>query len=159
MLSFHFSLLLVYFPSKNIFICWQLWWKSYDRENSAKTEAWEFSGGLPQSLILKLFWKYSWHVPVVHLVKYGQISVLFIHSWVEPKSNFRSFLLQLGRTKVFLRAGQIGILDSRRAEILDNAAKCVQRQFRTFIARRDFLSTRAAASALQACCRGSVYFL
>ncbi|XP_062160286.1 myosin-15 [Alnus glutinosa] len=61
---------------------------------------------------------------------------------------------QLGRTKVFLRAGQIGILDSRRAEILDNAAKCVQRRFRTFIAHRDFISTRAAASAFQAYCRG-----
>ncbi|GLT54732.1 hypothetical protein SLA2020_279070 [Shorea laevis] len=61
---------------------------------------------------------------------------------------------QLGRTKVFLRAGQIGILDSRRAEILDNASKCVQRRFRTFIAHRYFISTRAAASALQAYCRG-----
>jgi myosin heavy subunit len=69
------------------------------------------------------------------------------------------FLLQLGRTKVFLRAGQIGILDSRRAEILDNAATHVQRRFRTFIAHRDFISTRAAASALQAYCRGSVYLL
>ncbi|XP_042961237.1 myosin-15 isoform X1 [Carya illinoinensis] len=61
---------------------------------------------------------------------------------------------QLGRTKVFLRAGQIGILDSRRAEILENAAKRVQRRFQTYISRRDFISTRAAASALQAYCRG-----
>lgn len=61
---------------------------------------------------------------------------------------------QLGRTKVFLRAGQIGILDSRRAEILDNASKRIQHRFQTFIARRDFISTRAAASALQAYCRG-----
>jgi myosin-5 len=60
---------------------------------------------------------------------------------------------------VFLRAGQIGILDSRRAEILDNAAKRVQRRFRTFIAHRDFISTRAAASAFQAYCRGSIYLL
>ncbi|PON39635.1 GPCR kinase [Trema orientale] len=61
---------------------------------------------------------------------------------------------QLGRTKVFLRAGQIGVLDSRRAEVLDNAAKVIQRQLRTYIAHRDFISTRAASFVLQAYCRG-----
>lgn len=55
---------------------------------------------------------------------------------------------------MFLRAGQIGVLDSRRAEVLDNAAKRIQRQLRTFIARKDFVATRAAAFALQAYCRG-----
>ncbi|PQP99256.1 myosin-15 [Prunus yedoensis var. nudiflora] len=59
-----------------------------------------------------------------------------------------------GRTKVFLRAGQIGVLDSRRADVLDNAVKRIQRQLRTFVARRDFVSTRAAALGLQAFCRG-----
>jgi len=63
-------------------------------------------------------------------------------------------LIQLGRTKVFLRAGQIGILDSRRSEVLDNAAKFIQRRLHTFIAHRDFISIRAAAVSLQACCRG-----
>lgn len=64
--------------------------------------------------------------------------------------------LQLGRTKVFLRAGQIGILDLRRAEVLDTAAKCIQRQLRTFIARKDFVSIRAAAVSFQAYCRGTL---
>ncbi|KAK4785743.1 hypothetical protein SAY86_002432 [Trapa natans] len=63
---------------------------------------------------------------------------------------------QLGITKVFLRAGQIGILDSQRAEVLDDAAKCIQRRHRTFIIWRDFKSTRIAASVLQAYCRGSL---
>lgn len=63
--------------------------------------------------------------------------------------------LQLGRTKVFLRAGQIGVLDSRRAEVLDNAAKLIQRRLQTFISRRDFTLTRAAAFVFQAYCRGS----
>lgn len=66
--------------------------------------------------------------------------------------------MQLGRTKVFLRAGQIGVLDSRRAEVLDNAAKLIQRRLRTYIARRDFISTQAAAIVLQAYCRGSLNF-
>ncbi|GAB2275885.1 hypothetical protein Dimus_010629 [Dionaea muscipula] len=61
---------------------------------------------------------------------------------------------QLGKTKVFLRAGQIGVLDSRRAEALDNAAKRVQNRLRTYIARQEFLSARAAALSLQAYCQG-----
>ncbi|GLT85614.1 hypothetical protein SLE2022_038000 [Rubroshorea leprosula] len=61
---------------------------------------------------------------------------------------------QLGRTKIFLRAGQIGILDSQRAEVLDTAAKCIQRRFRTFVAHRNFITARIAAIALQAFCRG-----
>ncbi|KAG8495473.1 hypothetical protein CXB51_013089 [Gossypium anomalum] len=60
----------------------------------------------------------------------------------------------LGRTKVFLRAGQIGVLDSRRAEVLDMAAKRIQHRLRTFIAHRKFISARVAAIALQAYCRG-----
>ncbi|KAH7835175.1 hypothetical protein Vadar_023570 [Vaccinium darrowii] len=61
---------------------------------------------------------------------------------------------QLGKTKVFLRAGQIGVLDSQRAEVLDTAAKRIQGRLRTYVARRDYLSTRVAAVSLQACCRG-----
>ncbi|KAL2525675.1 Myosin-15 [Abeliophyllum distichum] len=61
---------------------------------------------------------------------------------------------QLGKTKVFLRAGQIGILDARRAEVLDSAAKHIQGRLRTFLARRDFISHRVAAISLQSCCRG-----
>ncbi|KAK6248897.1 hypothetical protein QUC31_020462 [Theobroma cacao] len=68
------------------------------------------------------------------------------------KLNLENF--QLGRTKVFLRAGQIGVLDSRRAEVLDTAAKRIQRRLRTFIAHRNFISARVAAIALQAYCRG-----
>ncbi|PPD90210.1 hypothetical protein GOBAR_DD12831 [Gossypium barbadense] len=68
------------------------------------------------------------------------------------KLNLQNF--QLGRTKVFLRAGQIGVLDSRRAEVLDMAAKRIQHRLRTFIAHRKFISARVAAIALQAYCRG-----
>uniref|UniRef100_A0A830CV10 Myosin-15 n=1 Tax=Phtheirospermum japonicum TaxID=374723 RepID=A0A830CV10_9LAMI len=61
---------------------------------------------------------------------------------------------QLGKTKVFLRAGQIAILDSHRAEVLDSAAKQIQGRLRTFVARKDFVTRRLAAVSLQACCRG-----
>ncbi|XXG40756.1 hypothetical protein AAC387_Pa01g1394 [Persea americana] len=61
---------------------------------------------------------------------------------------------QLGRNKVFLRAGQIAILDSRRAEVLDNASKIIQSRFRTFIACKEFNLIRVTAITLQAYCRG-----
>ncbi|KAG6413856.1 hypothetical protein SASPL_126571 [Salvia splendens] len=60
---------------------------------------------------------------------------------------------QLGKTKVFLRAGQMAELDTRRAEVLGNAAKTIQRQIRTYIARRDFVVLRRAAIQLQSCWR------
>lgn len=70
---------------------------------------------------------------------------------------------QLGKTKVFLRAGQIAVLDSRRAEVLDSSAKRIQGRLRTYLARKEFLSNQAAAVSLQSCCRGylarSVYSL
>ncbi|XP_020104784.1 protein OPAQUE1-like isoform X3 [Ananas comosus] len=61
---------------------------------------------------------------------------------------------QLGKTKVFLRAGQIALLDSRRAEILDKAARIIQDFLRTFLAHKEFLLVRKAAVSLQAYCRG-----
>ncbi|KAK4391839.1 Myosin-17 [Sesamum angolense] len=60
---------------------------------------------------------------------------------------------QLGKTKVFLRAGQMAELDARRAEVLGNAARTIQRQIRTYIARKDFILLRQAAIQLQSCWR------
>ncbi|KAJ4910820.1 Myosin family protein with Dil domain [Raphanus sativus] len=63
---------------------------------------------------------------------------------------------ELGKTKVFLRAGQMAELDARRAEVLGNAARRIQRQSRTFIARKEFRALRGAAIALQSNCRGKL---
>ncbi|GMH17584.1 hypothetical protein Nepgr_019425 [Nepenthes gracilis] len=60
---------------------------------------------------------------------------------------------QIGRTKVFLRAGQMAELDTRRAEVLGNAARTIQRRVRTYIARKEFVSMRESAIRLQALCR------
>ena len=66
-----------------------------------------------------------------------------------------SLVWQIGKTKIFLRAGQMAELDARRAEILGNAAKKIQRQIRTYIARKEFISLRKAAIQLQSCWRGN----
>lgn len=65
-----------------------------------------------------------------------------------------TLLLQIGKTKVFLRAGQMAELDARRAEVLNNAAKVIQRRIRTHIARKQFIALRKAAISLQSLCRG-----
>ncbi|CAO1945207.1 unnamed protein product [Urochloa humidicola] len=56
---------------------------------------------------------------------------------------------QIGRTKVFLRAGQMAELDARRTEMRNNAARGVQSQYRTHIAREQFLVLRDASICLQ----------
>lgn len=55
---------------------------------------------------------------------------------------------------MFLRAGQMAELDARRAEVLGNAARIIQRQMRTYIARKEYILIRKAAIQLQACWRG-----
>ncbi|KAF3960594.1 hypothetical protein CMV_014708, partial [Castanea mollissima] len=61
---------------------------------------------------------------------------------------------QIGKTKVFLRAGQMAELDARRAEVLGNAARIIQRQSRTYLARKEFVALRKAVIQLQSCLRG-----
>ncbi|KAF7837931.1 myosin-17 [Senna tora] len=56
---------------------------------------------------------------------------------------------QIGKSKVFLRAGQMAELDARRAEVLGNAARIIQRQTRTHMARKEFIKLRQAAIYLQ----------
>ncbi|XP_065849249.1 myosin-17-like [Euphorbia lathyris] len=61
---------------------------------------------------------------------------------------------QVGKMKIFLRAGQMAELDARRAEVLGHAARTIQRQIRTYIARKEFIAFRRAAIHLQSHCRG-----
>ncbi|KAI5059574.1 hypothetical protein GOP47_0025893 [Adiantum capillus-veneris] len=63
---------------------------------------------------------------------------------------------QIGKTKVFLRAGQMAELDSRRAEMLGSAAKVIQRRVRTFLAQRELKALRKAAICVQARWRGKM---
>ncbi|CAL0321029.1 unnamed protein product [Lupinus luteus] len=61
---------------------------------------------------------------------------------------------QIGKTKVFLRAGQMAELDARRAQILSNAAKSIQRRIRTHQARRHYLALRKKTIYVQSRWRG-----
>ncbi|KAM6596241.1 hypothetical protein CsatA_006765 [Cannabis sativa] len=61
---------------------------------------------------------------------------------------------QIGKTKVFLRAGQMAELDARRAEVLSSAAKTIQRRIRTHQARKQFIALRKATIVVQSIWRG-----
>ncbi|KAI7742851.1 hypothetical protein M8C21_027864, partial [Ambrosia artemisiifolia] len=61
---------------------------------------------------------------------------------------------QVGKTKVFLRAGQMAELDARRTEVLSNAAQIIQRRILTHIAHKQFIDTRKGSIVLQSFCRG-----
>uniref|UniRef100_A0A0E0A235 Myosin motor domain-containing protein n=1 Tax=Oryza glumipatula TaxID=40148 RepID=A0A0E0A235_9ORYZ len=56
---------------------------------------------------------------------------------------------QIGRTKVFLRAGQMAELDARRTEVQNRAARAVQSRFRTHVAREQFLMLRNTSISFQ----------
>lgn len=63
---------------------------------------------------------------------------------------------QIGKTKVFLRAGQLAELDARRVEVLGRSARIIQRKARSYLARRSFIELRKSAIQLQASCRGQL---
>ncbi|CAA7013966.1 unnamed protein product [Microthlaspi erraticum] len=56
---------------------------------------------------------------------------------------------QIGKTKVFLKAGQMAELDARRTEVLGRAARIIQSKFRSYLLLK-------AATNLQAVCRGQL---
>uniref|UniRef100_A0A0E0PQH6 Myosin motor domain-containing protein n=1 Tax=Oryza rufipogon TaxID=4529 RepID=A0A0E0PQH6_ORYRU len=56
---------------------------------------------------------------------------------------------QIGRTKVFLRAGQMAELDARRTEVQNRAARAVQSRFRTHVAREQFLMLHNTSISFQ----------
>uniref|UniRef100_A0A7N0UBG2 Myosin-6-like n=1 Tax=Kalanchoe fedtschenkoi TaxID=63787 RepID=A0A7N0UBG2_KALFE len=63
---------------------------------------------------------------------------------------------QIGKTKLFLRAGQMAELDARRSEILGQSASIIQRKVRSYIHHRYFIMLRRSAEQIQAGCRGQL---
>ncbi|XP_023640678.1 myosin-10 isoform X4 [Capsella rubella] len=63
---------------------------------------------------------------------------------------------QIGKTKVFLRAGQMAELDAHRAEVLGHSARIIQRKLRTYQSRKKYMLLQSASTEIQAFCRGSI---
>ncbi|KAJ4969406.1 hypothetical protein NE237_016107 [Protea cynaroides] len=70
------------------------------------------------------------------------------------KVNLKGY--QIGKTKVFLRVGQMPELDARRVEILGISASIIQRKYRTYLARKSFILLQRSAIQIQAACRGEL---
>ncbi|XP_052193140.1 myosin-11-like [Diospyros lotus] len=93
--------------------------------------------------------------------RFGLLAPEFLERNVDEKVVCQKILekkglkgFQIGKTKVFLRAGQMAELDARRAEVLSNAAKTIQRRIRTHNAREQFITLRKAAIYIQSLLRG-----
>uniref|UniRef100_A0A453Q2S7 Myosin motor domain-containing protein n=1 Tax=Aegilops tauschii subsp. strangulata TaxID=200361 RepID=A0A453Q2S7_AEGTS len=63
---------------------------------------------------------------------------------------------QVGKTKVFLRSGQMAELDARRNEVLGRSANLIQRKVRSFLAKKSFIALRRSAVQIQTVCRGEL---
>ncbi|GFP91078.1 myosin-8 [Phtheirospermum japonicum] len=63
---------------------------------------------------------------------------------------------QIGKTKVFLRAGQMAELDARRTEVLGRSASIIQRKVRSYMARKSFTLVRRSTILIQSVCRGEL---
>ncbi|XP_024990425.1 myosin-11-like isoform X1 [Cynara cardunculus var. scolymus] len=63
---------------------------------------------------------------------------------------------QIGKTQVFLRAGQMAELDARRAQVLGGAAAIIQRRIRTYISHMQLNALRTSTIFLQSYCRRSL---
>ncbi|CAI9260809.1 unnamed protein product [Lactuca saligna] len=70
------------------------------------------------------------------------------------KANLQGY--QIGKTKVFLRAGQMAELDARRSEVLGRSASKVQRKFLTHSAQKKYNSLKQSSIHIQAVCRGQI---
>ncbi|KAL6909325.1 hypothetical protein ACP4OV_001606 [Aristida adscensionis] len=70
------------------------------------------------------------------------------------KANLTGY--QIGKTKVFLRAGQMAELDALRTEVLGHSAKRIQSKVRSFLARKKYVELQLCATQLQAVCRGTI---
>jgi myosin-5 len=80
----------------------------------------------------------------------------FLHKKKE-KSLLLNFLLQIGKTKVFLRAGQMAELDACRAEVLGRSAIVIQKKARTFICEKKYKLMQFSATEVQRAVRGINY--
>ncbi|CAN1278927.1 XI-2 [Linum perenne] len=63
---------------------------------------------------------------------------------------------QIGKTKVFLRAGQMAQLDARRTEVLGRSATIIQKKVRSYYCRKKYVLLRQSAIEIQNVCRGQI---
>ncbi|KAK8609951.1 hypothetical protein V6N13_093361 [Hibiscus sabdariffa] len=86
----------------------------------------------------------------LHLLHFDIVASSMLHYFID------CLLLQVGKTQVFLRAGQMAELDARRSEILGVSAVVIQRKVRAYLKYKNFKLLRISSIKIQAFCRGQV---
>ncbi|EOA23412.1 hypothetical protein CARUB_v10016593mg [Capsella rubella] len=74
--------------------------------------------------------------------------------WILEKKGLTGY--QIGKNKVFLRAGQMAELDAHRIRVLGESARMIQGQVRTRLTRERFVLMRRASVHIQANWRGNL---
>ncbi|AEE79749.1 Myosin-16 [Arabidopsis thaliana] len=74
--------------------------------------------------------------------------------WILEKKGLTGY--QIGKSKVFLRAGQMAELDAHRTRVLGESARMIQGQVRTRLTRERFVLMRRASVNIQANWRGNI---
>ncbi|KAJ6336990.1 hypothetical protein OIU76_006787 [Salix suchowensis] len=74
--------------------------------------------------------------------------------WILEKMELKGYLM--GKTKLFLRAEQMAELDAKKARLLRNSARVIQRQIRTYTTRKDYIILRKSSIHIQSHWRGKL---
>lgn len=98
---------------------------------------------------------------VLLLLAYSAYKLPAMVNWLDPVFHFifSPFPWQIGKTKVFLRAGQMAELDACRSQVLGRSASIIQRKIRSYLAHKHFVLLQFSAIQIQALCRGIQCFL
>ncbi|XP_022758363.1 myosin-16 isoform X2 [Durio zibethinus] len=74
--------------------------------------------------------------------------------WIMEKMGLSRY--QMGKTKIFLRAGHMSELDARKAKVLGESAIVVQKQIRSHLTRKHYVGMRTASIRIQTAWRGKL---
>ncbi|XP_039021834.1 myosin-16-like [Hibiscus syriacus] len=61
---------------------------------------------------------------------------------------------QIGKTKIFLRAGHMAELDAHKGKVLGESAKAIQKKVRSCLSRKHYVDIRTASICIQTAVRG-----
>ncbi|KAK2401635.1 myosin protein XIG [Trifolium repens] len=93
----------------------------------------------------KLQQHFNQHVFKMEQEEYKKEEIDWSYIEFVDNQNILDLIEKIGKTKVFLRAGQMEELDTYRSEILGKSASIIQRKVRSYLARRSFVSIRLSA--------------
>ncbi|CAL5206920.1 unnamed protein product [Lathyrus oleraceus] len=97
------------------------------------------------------------------LTRLGILAPETIHGNFEEMESCKKILekvgltgYQIGKTKIFLRAGHMAELDARRAYMLSSSATIIQKQTKSYFSRKTYLTLRKSSIFVQSICRGEL---